>query len=80
MMCGGHRRTARAFFETVLPHLNERQRHVLAGAAAQMVGNKTAVAEAAGMSRNTVIQAESDVAAGMEPTPANDRQGQGGKQ
>ena len=55
------------FFETVLPHLNERQRHVLAGAAAQMVGNKTAVAEAAGMSRNTVIKAEADVAAGMEP-------------
>lgn len=55
------------FFETVLPHLNERQRHVLAGAAAQMVGNKTAVAEAAGMSRNTVIKAESDVAVGMEP-------------
>ena len=51
----------------MLPHLNERQRHVLAGAAAQMVGNKTAVAEAAGMSRNTVIKAEADVAAGMAP-------------
>ena len=51
----------------MLPHLNERQRQVLAGAAAQMVGNKTAVAEAAGMSRNTVIKAEAEVAAGMEP-------------
>lgn len=55
------------FFDTVLPHLNERQRHVLAGAAARMVGNKTAVAEAAGMSRNTVIKAEADVSEGMEP-------------
>jgi transposase len=55
------------FFELVLPHLNERQRRVLAGAAAEMVGNKTVVAEAAGMSRNTVIKAEAEVTAGMEP-------------
>ena len=55
------------FFELVLPHLNERQRRVLAGAAAQLLGNKAAVAEAAGMSRNTVIKAEAEVAAGMQP-------------
>ena len=55
------------FFELVLPHLNERQRRVLAGAAAEMLGNKSAVAEAAGMSRNTVIKAEAEVGAGMEP-------------
>ncbi|MGA3217460.1 MAG: ISAzo13 family transposase [Acidimicrobiales bacterium] len=55
------------FFELVLPHLNERQRRVLAGAAAEMLGNKTVVAEAAGMSRNTVIKAEAEVVAGMEP-------------
>ena len=55
------------FFELVLPHLNERQRRVVAGAAAQLVGNKSSVAEAAGMSRNTVIKAEAEVAAGMEP-------------
>ena len=55
------------FFEVVLPHLNERQRRVLAGAAAQLLGNKTVVAEAAGMSRNTVIKAEAEVEAGMEP-------------
>ena len=54
------------FFEAVLPHLNERQRRVLAGAAAQLLGNKTVVAEAAGMSRNTVIKAEVEVEAGME--------------
>jgi len=55
------------FFELVLPHLSERQRRVLAGAAAEMLGNKTVVAEAAGMSRNTVIKAEAEVRAGMEP-------------
>ena len=55
------------FFDTVLPHLNERQRRVLAGATAQLLGNKTAIAEAAGMSRNTVIKAEAEVEAGMEP-------------
>ena len=58
------------FFEVVLPHMNERQRRVVAGAAAEMFGRggKTAVATASGMSRNTVIKAESEVAAGIEPT------------
>jgi transposase len=57
------------FFEVVLPHMNERQRRVVAGAAAEMFGRggKTAVATASGMSRNTVIKAESEVAAGIEP-------------
>jgi len=57
------------FFEVVLPHMNERQRRVVAGAAAGMFGRggKTAVATASGMSRNTVIKAESEVAAGIEP-------------
>ena len=47
------------FFEVVLPHMNEVQRRVVAGAAAEMFGRggKTAVAEASGMSRNTVIKA-----------------------
>ena len=57
------------FFEVVLPHMNERQRRVVAGATAEMFGRggKTAVATASGMSRNTVIKAESEVAAGIEP-------------
>jgi transposase len=44
---------------------------VVAGAAAEMFGRggKTAVASASGMSRNTVIKAESEVTAGIEPTP-----------
>ena len=59
------------FFGVVLPHLNEVQRRVVAGAMASGLGRggKTAVAEAAGMSRNTVIKAEREVIAGIEPSP-----------
>ena len=58
------------FFDVVLPHLNEVQRRVVAGASAEMLGRggKTAVAAASGMSRNTVIKAEAEVAAGIEPS------------
>ena len=49
----------RGFFETVLPHLNEVQRRLVAGAMAVPLGRggKSRVAEASGMSRNTVIKA-----------------------
>jgi transposase len=67
------------FFELVLPHLNERQRRVVAGAAAQVVSNKSAVAEAAGMIRNTVIRGEAEVAAGMEPQERQHPPGAGQK-
>ncbi len=58
------------FFEVVLPHLNELQRRVVAGAMAEGLGRggKSAVAEASGMSRNTVIKAEREVSEGIEPT------------
>jgi len=56
------------FFESVLPHMNEVQRRVVAGAAAVMVGNKSAVAGASGMSRNTVIKAQAEVEAGIAPS------------
>lgn len=58
------------FFEVVLPHMNERQRRVVAGATAEMLGRggKTAVASASGMSRNTVIKAQGEVATGLEPS------------
>ena len=57
------------FFEVVLPHMNELQRRVVAGAVAEMLGRggKTAVAAASGMSRNTVIKAESEVSRGSSP-------------
>jgi hypothetical protein len=67
------------FFAQVLPHLNERQRRVVAGATAQLLGNKSAVAEASGMSRNTVIKAEAEVAAGMEPSVRQRPPGAGAK-
>ena len=58
------------FFEVVQPHMNEVQRRVVAGAAAEMFGRggKSAVALASGMSRNTVIKAEGEVIAGIEPS------------
>jgi transposase len=58
------------FFGVVLPHLNEMQRRVVAGAMASGLGRggKSAVAEASGMSRNTVIKAEREVVAGIEPS------------
>ena len=58
------------FFEVVLPHMNELQRRVVAGAVSEMLGRggKTAVAAASGMSRNTVIKAEAEVVAGIEPS------------
>ena len=58
------------FFEVVLPHLNEVQRRVVAGAFAEMLGHggKSAVATASGMSRNTVIKAEREVVNGIAPT------------
>lgn len=58
------------FFETVLPHLNEVQRRVVAGSMARGLGHggKTRVAAASGMSRNTVIKAQAEVEAGIEPS------------
>jgi hypothetical protein len=58
------------FFDVVLPHLNERQRRVVAGALSEVLGRggKTAVATGSGMSRNTVIKAEAEVRAGIEPS------------
>jgi hypothetical protein len=45
-------------------------RRLVAGAASEMFGRggKTAVATAAGMSRNTVIKAKTEVSAGIEPS------------
>jgi transposase len=58
------------FFTTVMPHMNEVQRRVVAGAMAVGLGRggKTAVAEAAQMSRDTVIKATGEVESGIEPS------------
>src|SRR5947208_16718007 len=53
-----------------MAHMNELQRRVVAGAMARALGHggKTRVAEASGLSRNTVIKAQAEVEAGIEPT------------
>ena len=58
------------FFDTVLPHLDERQRRVVAGSMARGLGRggKTWVAAASGMSRNTVVKAQGEVEAGIDPS------------
>ena len=58
------------FFEVVLPHLNEMQTRVVAGAMASVLGRggKTRVADASGLSRNTVIKAVGEIDAGIEPS------------
>jgi hypothetical protein len=54
------------FFSVVMPLLDERERRVVAGAAARMLGRggATAVARAADMSRSTVITGTKEVDAG----------------
>ena len=58
------------FFDTVMPHTNQLQRRVVAGAVAHSMGRggKTAVAVAAGMLRKTVTKAFGEVVAGIEPS------------
>jgi hypothetical protein len=75
------REELREFFETVLPHLNEVQRRVVAGAMATGLGRggKTAVAEASGLGRNTVAKGEREVAVGIEPSDRLRAPGAGGK-
>ena len=69
------------FFEVVLPHLNELQTRVVAGAMASALGRggKTRVADASGMSRNTVIKAVGEILAGIEPSDRQRAPGGGDK-
>jgi transposase len=69
------------FFTMVMPHLNEVQRRVVAGAMARALGRggKTAVADASGLSRNTVIKAQAEVEAGIEPSARQRAPGAGDK-
>jgi len=58
------------FFSEVLPLLDERQSRLLLGSFAGLLGRggKTAVAEAAGVSRNTVIAGAKELAGGAGPS------------
>jgi hypothetical protein len=57
----------RGFFETTGPHLNERQRRVVAGALAEAFGRggQSFVVEASGMSTNTMWKAVREVRQGI---------------
>ncbi len=57
-------------FESVMPHLNEVQRRLVAGAVARSLGHggKSRVAAASGLSRNTVIRGQAEVDAGVAPS------------
>ena len=61
---------ARELFSFIAPHLDEKQRRLLAGALAQALGRggSAFVTRASGMSRNTVIAGQKAVAAGAEPS------------
>ena len=70
-----------ADFEAVLPHLDERQRRLNAGAMAIMLGRggRTRVAESTGMSRSTVIKGANEIENGAEVTDRVRAEGAGDK-
>ncbi len=69
----------RGFFEFMTEHLDEKQRRLLAGGIARLLGRGglTAVATAAGMSRNTVIDGAKAFDAREAPTGRVRREGGG---
>lgn len=71
----------RSFFETVMPHLNERQRRVVCGAMAEALGRggQTRVVETAGISTSTMSKAVREVRAGIEPSDRQRAVGGGDK-
>ena len=60
----------REFFETVEPHLNERQRRVVFGSMAQALGRggQKMVADCSTMSTSTLSKAVREVRGGIEPS------------
>lgn len=69
------------FFSAVIPHLDERQRRVVAGAMVQALGRggQARVVEASGMSTSTVNTATREVRGGMEPSDRTRAPGAGPK-
>ena len=70
-----------SFFESVLAHLEERQRRVVAGARAVALGRggQARVVEASRMSSSTVFKATQEVRDGIEPSDRQRRTGGGDK-
>jgi len=71
----------RGFFESVMPHLNERQRRLAAGAMVVAIGRggQARVVEASGLSSSTVNTATREVRAGAVPSQRQRRPGAGDK-
>ena len=69
------------FFATVMPHLEERQRRVVAGAMVEALGRggQARVVEASKMSSSTVNTATREVRAGIEPSDRQRAPGAGAK-
>ena len=69
------------FFSTVMPMLDERQRRVVAGAGAKMLGRGgvSLVSRAAAISRNTIITGVRENASGGAPLARVRREGGGRK-
>ena len=67
------------FFETVLPHLNERQRRVGVGAMAEALGRggQARVVEASSMSSSTIAKAVAEMRSGVEPSDRQRARGGG---
>jgi Rhodopirellula transposase DDE domain len=70
-----------AKFETILPHLDERQRRLLLAAEARWLGygGVSLVARAAGVSRVTVTAGVEELEAGEDPMPGRARRQGGGR-
>jgi hypothetical protein len=69
------------FFEAISPHLDERQRRLLTGGFAEMLGHGgiTAVAKVSGLARNTVQRGAQDIRAGVEVSDRTRAPGAGRK-
>ncbi len=65
------------FFLAIVPMLDERQRRIVAGGIARLLGRGgvTAVAQVAAMSRNTVIDGTEEYDEGPEPSDRIRREG-----
>ncbi len=70
-----------AYFRVILPLLDERQRRLVAAAAVMMIGpgGQARVAEATGLSRNTLIGGAKELAGGAGPSDRVRRPGGGRK-
>src|SRR6266536_4346436 len=67
-------------FEVLLPHLNERQRRLLLGAEARLLGHGgvRAVAQVAGVSETTVRRGVFELEEGQDPFPDGRARREGG--